>query len=68
MLLLWLLDFSIVTLAEGTSFYSYGWESQLLETGFLAIFLCDLPRLVVVTDSDDSLKKRYWRMRYVWKD
>ena len=44
MFLLWLLDFSIVTVAEGSSsFYSYGWESQLLETGFLAIFLCDLP-------------------------
>jgi lipase maturation factor 1 len=41
LLLLWLLDFSIVTLAQGTSFYAYGWESQLLETGFLAIFLCD---------------------------
>jgi hypothetical protein len=40
--LLWLLDFSIVTIASGTSFYSYGWESQLLETGFLALFLCDV--------------------------
>jgi hypothetical protein len=39
---LWLLYFSIVTAAEGSSFYQYGWESQLLETGFLAIFLCDL--------------------------
>ena len=43
MFLLWILDFSIVTSAEGNSFYAYGWESQLLETGFLAIFLCDLP-------------------------
>ena len=40
LLLLWLLYFSIVTIAGGTSFYSYGWESQLLETGFLAVFLC----------------------------
>jgi hypothetical protein len=40
--LLWLLDFSIVTIASGTSFYNYGWESQLLETGFLALFLCDV--------------------------
>ena len=38
---LWLLYFSIVTVAGGTSFYNYGWESQLLETGFLCIFLCD---------------------------
>lgn len=46
MVALWLLDFSIVTIAEGaTEFYSYGWESQLLETGFLAIWLCDLPSL-----------------------
>ena len=43
MLALWLLDFSIVTVAEATQFYAYGWESQLLETGFLAIWLCDLP-------------------------
>ena len=43
-LLLWMFYFSIVTIAEGTSFYSYGWESQVLETGFLAIFLCALPR------------------------
>ena len=42
---LWLLHFSIVTVAEGTSFYAYGWESQLLETGFLSIWLCDLPSL-----------------------
>ncbi|CAJ1360184.1 unnamed protein product [Effrenium voratum] len=37
---LWLLYFSIVTSASGTAWYAYGWESQLLETGFLAIFLC----------------------------
>ena len=40
--LLWLLDISIVTIASGTTFYNYGWESQLLETGFLALFLCDV--------------------------
>ena len=40
---LWILYFSVVTTAEGTTFYAYGWESQLLETGFLAIFLCALP-------------------------
>lgn len=43
MVMLWLLDFSIVTVAGGNSFYAYGWESQLLETGFLSIWLCDLP-------------------------
>ena len=45
MIALWLLDFSIVTSAEHTSFYSYGWESQLLETGWLAIWLCNVPML-----------------------
>ena len=43
MVCLWLLDFSIVTVAGNNSFYAYGWESQLLETGFLAIWLCDIP-------------------------
>ncbi|KAL7548253.1 hypothetical protein ACHAWF_011547 [Thalassiosira exigua] len=43
MLALWTSHFSIVTVAEGNSFYSYGWESQLLETGFLSMWLCDLP-------------------------
>lgn len=41
MFLLWLLYFSIITVASATSFYSYGWETQLLETGVLAMFLCD---------------------------
>lgn len=35
---LWLLYHSLVNV--GQLFYGYGWESQLLETGFLAIFLC----------------------------
>lgn len=43
MVCLWLLDFSIMTVAGNNSFYAYGWESQLLETGFLAIWLCDIP-------------------------
>lgn len=42
--ILWLLYFSIVTIADGTTFYGYGWESQILETGFLCIFLCTLPQ------------------------
>jgi lipase maturation factor 1 len=43
--LLWLLQFTLITTAQGTPFYQYGWESQLLETTVLAVFLCDLPRL-----------------------
>ena len=37
---LWLLYHSLVNV--GQNWYSFGWESQLLETGFLAIFLCPL--------------------------
>ena len=37
---LWFLYMSIVHL--GQDWYGYGWEIQLLETGFLAIFLCPL--------------------------
>ncbi len=39
-LALWALYMSFVHL--GQIFYGYGWETQLLETGFLAIFLCPL--------------------------
>jgi hypothetical protein len=38
--LLWLLYMSFVHI--GQDWYGYGWEVQLLETGFLAIFLCPL--------------------------
>lgn len=38
--LLWLLYMSFVHV--GQEWYGYGWEIQLLETGFLAIFLCPL--------------------------
>jgi hypothetical protein len=37
---LWALYMSIVHV--GQDWYGYGWEMQLLETGFLAIFLCPL--------------------------
>jgi Lipase maturation factor len=38
--LLWFLYLSIVHI--GQDWYAFGWEIQLLETGFLAIFLCPL--------------------------
>ncbi|XP_067286055.1 lipase maturation factor 1 [Pseudorasbora parva] len=38
--ILWILYHSIVNV--GQLWYSFGWESQLLETGFLGIFLCPL--------------------------
>jgi hypothetical protein len=37
---LWAMYMSIVHI--GQIWYGYGWETQLLETGFLAIFLCPL--------------------------
>jgi hypothetical protein len=40
MFLLWLLYLSYVNIAQ--IWLSYGWEIMLLETGFLAIFLCPL--------------------------
>lgn len=40
MLLLWALYMSLIHI--GQLWYSYGWETQLLETGFLAMFLCPL--------------------------
>ncbi len=40
MLALWFLYLSIVHV--GQDWYGYGWEVQLLETGFLAVFLCPL--------------------------
>src|SRR2546425_1678036 len=40
MTLLWVLYMSFVHV--GQDWYGYGWEIQLLETGFLAIFLCPL--------------------------
>jgi hypothetical protein len=40
MAVLWALYMSIVHV--GQDWYSFGWEIQLLETGFLAIFLCPL--------------------------
>jgi len=38
--LLWSLQLSVVKI--GQLWYGYGWEIQLVETGFLAIFLCPL--------------------------
>ena len=37
---LWILYFSFVSI--GQTWYSFGWESQLLETGLLAVFLVPL--------------------------
>jgi hypothetical protein len=39
-LALWALYLSLMQI--GQIFYGYGWETQLLETGFLSIFLCPI--------------------------
>ena len=58
-LALWMLYFSVVTIVMGSSFYQYGWESQILETGFLCIFLCELPSW------DKQRNKPRWAL---WED
>lgn len=40
MVILWFLYLSIIH--AGQEWYGYGWEIQLTETGFLAVFLCPL--------------------------
>jgi hypothetical protein len=40
MFILWALYHSIVSV--GQRWYSFGWETQLLENGFIAIFMCPL--------------------------
>ena len=56
--LLWLIQISIVNVSAHTAFYGYGWESQLLETTVLAVFLCELPSL--------SLQKRTIHQKDNW--
>ncbi|MBI2194796.1 MAG: lipase maturation factor family protein [Planctomycetes bacterium] len=46
--LLWVLYSSLVNV--GQLFYGYGWEMLLLETGFLAIFLCPVRRGVLLPE------------------
>ena len=40
LLVLWFLYMSFVNI--GQTWYGFGWESQLLETGFLGVFICPL--------------------------
>lgn len=47
LLLLWAIYLSITNV--GQLFWGYGWENQLLETGFLAVFLCPLLRMGPLT-------------------
>lgn len=61
-LLLWVLYLSIVQI--GQRWYSFGWETQLLETGFIAVFWC--PWLDWRPNSERSPPSRVPLWLYRW--
>uniref|UniRef100_A0A4W3JIZ3 Lipase maturation factor n=1 Tax=Callorhinchus milii TaxID=7868 RepID=A0A4W3JIZ3_CALMI len=63
MFLLWLLYHSLVNM--GQIWYSFGWESQLLETGFLAIFLCPVLTLRAIPRHTPPSKIVIWAFRWL---
>ncbi|XP_032896749.1 lipase maturation factor 1 isoform X3 [Amblyraja radiata] len=63
MFILWILYHSLVNI--GQIWYSFGWESQLLETGFLGIFLCPLLTLRSVPRQTLPSKIVIWSFRWL---
>ncbi|MEQ2311835.1 hypothetical protein AMECASPLE_024630 [Ameca splendens] len=63
MVTLWVLYHSLVNV--GQLWYSFGWESQLLETGFLAIFLCPLWTLSQIPRSCPPSLICIWTFRWL---
>lgn len=63
MAVLWLLYMSFVHV--GQIFYGYGWEILVLETGFLAIFLCPLLDLRPFPARQPPPKAVIWLLRWV---
>lgn len=61
--LLWILYHSLVNV--GQRWYSFGWESQLLETGFLAIFLCPVLKLRQVPEMTPTPWVVIWGYRWL---
>lgn len=62
--LLWILYLSIVHV--GQRWYSFGWETQLLETGFIAVFWCPWLRLRVrPSDPDGPSQVPIWLYRWL---
>ncbi|XP_069838241.1 lipase maturation factor 1 isoform X2 [Dendropsophus ebraccatus] len=60
---LWILYHSIVSV--GQLWYSFGWESQLLETGFLGIFLCPFWSLSRVPERTPPSGIVIWAYRWL---
>ncbi|CAM9527915.1 unnamed protein product, partial [Heterosigma akashiwo] len=63
MALLWSLYLSIVNI--GQTWFAYGWESQLLETGFLAIFLYPALKLAALNSSTPVPWVCIWGFRWL---
>ncbi|RVE59225.1 hypothetical protein OJAV_G00186130 [Oryzias javanicus] len=63
MVCLWGLYHSLVSV--GQLWYSFGWESQLLETGFLSIFLCPLWRLERLPPQTPPSSINIWTFRWL---
>ncbi|XP_007955683.1 lipase maturation factor 1 [Orycteropus afer afer] len=60
---LWVLYMSLVNV--GQIWYAFGWESQLLETGFLAIFLCPLWTLSRLPRHTPTSRIVVWGFRWL---
>ncbi|XP_051037059.1 lipase maturation factor 1 isoform X2 [Phodopus roborovskii] len=60
---LWVLYMSLVNV--GQIWYSFGWESQLLETGFLGIFLCPLWTLSRLPKHTPTSRVVLWGFRWL---
>ncbi|XP_034363210.1 lipase maturation factor 1 isoform X1 [Arvicanthis niloticus] len=60
---LWALYMSLVNV--GQIWYSFGWESQLLETGFLGIFLCPLWTLSRLPKHTPTSQIVLWGFRWL---
>ncbi|KAL4231529.1 Lipase maturation factor 1 [Mactra antiquata] len=63
MFALWILYHSIVNI--GQRWYGFGWESQLLETGFLAIFLCPALNISSIPRSTPTSQIVIWGYRWL---
>ncbi|XP_005391654.1 PREDICTED: lipase maturation factor 1 [Chinchilla lanigera] len=63
MAMLWVFYLSLVNV--GQVWYSFGWESQLLETGFLGIFLCPLWTLSRLPKYTPTSRVVLWGFRWL---